>query len=225
MSGAEKPAAESAEQGHFCVLGKSDCALSVASRCGHVWNTVWDHPFNSELRRLRGDPSVLMAGDRLWIPALRPKQIDRCTNQRHVFVKKSNLAYIRIQFLEEDRPQARVRYTLDIDGTLREGTTDDGGWLNESISPDAREGRLSLQISDDVQRTFDLKFGELDPLSQITGLQARLEHLGFRPGPVDGNFGPKTQDALRRFQREHRLPETGEYDDETRSRLLQEHKT
>lgn len=34
----------------------------------------------------------------------------------------------------------------------------------------------------------------------VADLQRRLANAGFSPGPVDGNFGPQTQAAVRRFQ-------------------------
>ncbi len=34
----------------------------------------------------------------------------------------------------------------------------------------------------------------------VRGLQLRLRRLGFRPGPIDGLFGPLTQGAVERFQ-------------------------
>ena len=44
------------------------------------------------------------------------------------------------------------------------------------------------------------------------GLQAqeRLQAAGFAPGPLDGTLGPQTRDALRRYQKTHQLPATGE---------------
>ena len=40
----------------------------------------------------------------------------------------------------------------------------------------------------------------------VRRLQLRLRTLGFRPGPIDGLFGPLTQGAVERFQRAHGLP-------------------
>jgi hypothetical protein len=37
----------------------------------------------------------------------------------------------------------------------------------------------------------------------LTGVQFRLNHLGFGAGPVDGIDGPRTQRAVRRFQQSH----------------------
>ena len=39
----------------------------------------------------------------------------------------------------------------------------------------------------------------------VNALQQRLAQLGFSPGPVDGQFGPRTQDAVRNFQRSQSL--------------------
>ncbi len=43
-----------------------------------------------------------------------------------------------------------------------------------------------------------LRLGSSGP--QVTSLQARLKELNFDPGPVDGQFGPGTEAAVRSFQ-------------------------
>jgi hypothetical protein len=43
----------------------------------------------------------------------------------------------------------------------------------------------------------------------VREVQRRLTRLGYRPGPVDGLFGPRTQAAARWFQYKHGLPTTG----------------
>ena len=39
----------------------------------------------------------------------------------------------------------------------------------------------------------------------VVHVQVRLRHLGFRPGPVDGRFGPRTEHAVVAFQRTRHL--------------------
>lgn len=39
--------------------------------------------------------------------------------------------------------------------------------------------------------------------------QRRLEHHGFDPGPIDGDFGPNTEKAVKRFQRSRDLDPDG----------------
>jgi peptidoglycan hydrolase-like protein with peptidoglycan-binding domain len=50
-------------------------------------------------------------------------------------------------------------------------------------------------------------------------VQERLKTAGFYPGPVDGFLGPRTRDALRRFQETKGLEVTGEADKATRKAL------
>jgi hypothetical protein len=44
---------------------------------------------------------------------------------------------------------------------------------------------------------------------RVRDLQRRLIRLGYRPGPSDGLFGPRTQAAVLAFQRKHGLEQTG----------------
>ena len=59
------------------------------------------------------------------------------------------------------------------------------------------------------------------PLSAqaVRDVQARLRALGYYGGPIDGAWGPGTRVALERFQRQHRLPVTGEPSRQTLAEL------
>jgi peptidoglycan hydrolase-like protein with peptidoglycan-binding domain len=47
-------------------------------------------------------------------------------------------------------------------------------------------------------------------LSGTRAIQRRLAELGYKPGPVDGLVGPRTRAAIRAFERDHGLAETGQ---------------
>ena len=49
----------------------------------------------------------------------------------------------------------------------------------------------------------------------VARVQERLLALGFDAGPVNGDFGEKTQAALAQFQLSVPLPASGQLDDET----------
>jgi len=49
--------------------------------------------------------------------------------------------------------------------------------------------------------------------------QRALRDLGYEPGPVDGIVGPKTREALVRYQRSEKIAVTGRLDPETMVRL------
>lgn len=49
----------------------------------------------------------------------------------------------------------------------------------------------------------------------IYQIQKNLSDLGYDPGPVDGIWSKKTENALKDFQRKNNLPESGEVNQET----------
>ena len=49
--------------------------------------------------------------------------------------------------------------------------------------------------------------------------QEKLRQQGFDPGPINGDFGAKTQAALAQFQRARDLPASGALDDKTLAEL------
>jgi peptidoglycan hydrolase-like protein with peptidoglycan-binding domain len=55
---------------------------------------------------------------------------------------------------------------------------------------------------------------------RVAQAQERLKAIGFNPGFIDGVLGPRTRDALRRYQASRGLPVTGMLDDATRQVLL-----
>jgi len=50
--------------------------------------------------------------------------------------------------------------------------------------------------------------------------QERLKDAGFDPGPVDGQLGTQTKEAIRDYQKAHGLTQTGQLDESTRELLL-----
>jgi hypothetical protein len=54
---------------------------------------------------------------------------------------------------------------------------------------------------------------------QVKAVQKALQDKGMDPGPVDGIMGPKTSAALKAFQKDQKLTESGRLDDQTREKL------
>ena len=53
----------------------------------------------------------------------------------------------------------------------------------------------------------------------MKAIQKALQDKGMDPGPIDGIMGPKTTDALKAFQKDQKLTESGRLDDQTRDKL------
>lgn len=65
--------------------------------------------------------------------------------------------------------------------------------------------------------TISVMAAPSDPL--IASLQNELTESGYDPGPVDGLWGGKTEQALRKYQQDKGLPESGRLDEATATRL------
>lgn len=200
------------------VVRPGDCMSSIAAEHGHFWETLWDDPGNAELRQVRRDPNLLREGDRVTVPPLRQKSETGAPEMRHRFRKKGQPETLRLRILEDDKPRANEPYVLDVDGEQTIGTTDADGQVVRAIKPTAR--RATLRVGQGTAATeYVFQLGDLDPLSELSGVQARLNSLGFACGPVDGVWGPRTRRAVESFQAHYRIPVTGQVDEATRQRL------
>jgi len=207
-------------QGEY-IVQQGDCIATIAKGSGHFWKTIWNDAANSGLRQARRDPWVLLPGDRVHVPELRIKHECGATEQRHRFRRKGEPHEFRIQLLDDGQPRANEPYWLEIDGViLASGNLDGEGKLLIRIPGSARRGTLRVgQVSD----AYPLAFGGIDPISELTGVQQRLNNLGFPCGQEDGILGAGTRAALKRFQRKHKLSATGDPDQATRDKLKEAH--
>jgi hypothetical protein len=196
-----------------------DCFSSIAFEEGFFQDTLWNHPDNAGLRARRQSPNVLLPGDEVAIPALREKRVAVATGKRHTFRRKGVPAQIRIRLLEEGEPRAGLGYRLALDdGTVLTGQTAADGLLHRFLSPAVRKGTLHLDTGEEYQ----LAFGHLTPRSDDEGLRARLLNLQYLASASDLEEDELAR-ALRAFQADHGLPETGEADDATRAKLASAH--
>ena len=205
-------------RGNYMVR-QGDCVQSIATERGLRWETIWNHPRNADLRAARNDPNVLLPGDQLFVPDIQLRQEQGQTEQRHRFKKKGTPGRLRIRILDEGhRPLANAPYTLSIDGRLSNGHLDGDGFLNVVIPPDARSGRLTVGTPPDTMG-YELQLGHLDPIDRVSGVQARLNDLGFFCGPPDGTLNESTRAALRAFQEKYQLTVDGNLGQQTKQKL------
>ncbi|GAE24708.1 hypothetical protein JCM9140_656 [Halalkalibacter wakoensis JCM 9140] len=90
-------------------------------------------------------------------------------------------------------------------------------WLREEgATLSGRPSPAPTYVAGVRQRTI-LSRG--DQGDDIQALQERLDELGFHPGPIDGIFGPQTEDAVMRFQRSASILVDGIVGPQTREAL------
>ena len=202
-------------------VAPGDCMASIAFTHGFFWETLWQLPENAELREARQSPNALLPGDRVTIPELRRREESGDTEARHRFRRRGVPEELRLRLLDEEgEGRAGERVVIEIEGTQHETETDSNGEFRVPISPDATQGTLRVPSTGE---DYPLRLGHLDPSDSLSGIQARLTNLGFACGRADGESGPLTRGALRRFQASQGLSVTGEPDEETRSALADAH--
>jgi hypothetical protein len=229
-----------------------DCIDSIAFRHGHFWKTIWNHPDNQQLKSARKDPNVLLAGDRVSIPDLRPKQESGATEQRHRFKRKGVPAKLRVKFYRpvapepdensgggrydpshyegppppqpvECEPIANAPFILNVDGRCTQDQSDGEGLVDVPIPPDASVGTIKFYPGMPEEVSFDVSLGGMDPIDTVIGVRKRLNNLGYTCLPVGDEVERSLRDALRQFQTAQDLTTSGEIDRATKDKLKEVH--
>jgi len=196
---------------------QGDCISSIAFENGFSPDTLWNDPENKTLKQNRKDPNVLLPGDIVSIRDKEQRDQSCASEQCHRFKRKGVPEKLRMQFMDqEDHPRANVDYQLEIDGVLSENKTDKDGKVEIWIPPNAKEGTITFP---DSGEKYELQLGVLDPITETTGVQARLNNLGFYFGPIDGTMNHETIEAIKQFQAENDIDFTGEPNEQTRNAL------
>lgn len=139
---------------------------------------------------------------------------------------------------------ARARYVLQIAGVEAplEGTTDDLGQIELPVGRATRQASLTVYpppppreesggaVVGESPTTFDLDVGSLAPIQEpapddacVTGVQQRLQNLGFECGPATGEMTDATRAAIRAFRRAYGLADGDASDGELQRKRAEVH--
>ena len=209
---------------------EGECVISISKEAGFAdWKTVYQHPKNEKLRQTRPDPSILVAGDQVYVPDFQPLTVTLKAGSTYTIHTKAPHAKVDLVMSDPNGdPYKRVKYQLKVGDNTYTGRTTSEGKIKRKIPAEATEGHLTLFLDDsgDTVLEFVIELGGLPPHDTHEGVQARLNNLGYAtPDAEKGKPGPGTAHALRDFQTDHQLPVTGVLDDVTRDRLRTEHKS
>jgi N-acetylmuramoyl-L-alanine amidase len=204
---------------------KGECMTQIADAHGFFWGTLWNHPENAEIRRLRKKPNVLLDGDSVFVPEKRQKKVSRPTGEKHVFRVKGIPARFKLRLLDASgNPRAGLPYRLSIDGDESTGETAPDGLVSRIIAPAAKRATLRL-TGGDIEEEYVFDLGHLPPVEVVSGVKARLRNLGYYDGEIDDALDDDARRALRDFQVHEGLAATGEIDSRTRAALVSRHES
>ncbi len=220
--GAAAPSASPVGQGDR-VVEPGETLVSIAEETGHFWQTIWDDPANADLKAARGHANILLPGDRITIPKLRPKTVSCATGQVHRFRRRGVPTQVLFRVQAADgTPFPSRPYTLVVGSHTYAGSTDGDGRIEHFVVPSSRTGELTVDLGADHEPAYaqwTLQIGFLDPAASLAGAQGRLTSLGYHDGSEAGELGEATRAALARFQADQGLEPTGAADETTLERL------
>lgn len=194
---------------------QGESIASIANRTGHLPETLWKDAGNATLRQSRTSPNILKPGDLLEIPDKEPKSITCGSGSRHGFRRKQTTMKIRVRMLDEfNEPRSNLQFDVRIDDVLQACSSDGNGLVEVEVPAVTKTVELLLE-----DENIPLEVGAIDPLEEPSGVQARLNNLGYFCGAIDGVVDTLTENAIREFQREHDLEVTGAADDQTLAAL------
>jgi hypothetical protein len=200
---------------------QGECLETIAAQHGWRAQALWDQPENEGLKALRRDMHCLLPGDVVNVPARRPRDEPVQTGGVGRFQLAVELPKLRVRLLDDAEPRKGEPYRLEYDdGQVLEGSTNGDGWVEQPLPVGVR--RAVLVLRDGAER-YEMAVGELDPAETTSGAQGRMSNLGYYFGRIDGELGPMTAAALRRFQRAKGLEATGELDEATAAALRGEY--
>lgn len=211
---------------------QGDYLAKIAKDYGFAnWRTIYDDSHNQGFRQKRPDPNLIFPGDQLFIPDAQTKTVQVQTNQPHRFTLTKDGVSLHLNLVDAQRnPLDILKYELSTAQETMTRKKNEPGWeslgqglVQETFARPESKATLKIWTIDEGAAepdfAYTLMIGHLDPIEQVTGMQARLNNLGFDCGAVDGTCGPKTQSSLKAFQKEYGLPITGQPDVATRDKL------
>lgn len=213
------------------VIRPGDDLSSLAARNGFDPEEVWDDDHNADLRARRPDPEVLAPGDVIYLPepAETACHLAAGTSNRYrAVVPKRRVDLVLTAGGSE--PFANEPY--EVRGLRRpiSGRSDGQGAVTLELPAHLRQVELFLP---EQETSVILRIGHFDPETTNSGVRTRLANLGYLAArdvapPAFRSVAGETSAhelaaAVRAFQRDHGLDDTGELDDGTRASILQAH--
>lgn len=200
------------------------------------YRSIWNHPENENLKKLRKNPNVLYPGDSLYIPDRETREEAKQTEQRHTFKKTAGEVVLRVKVLDlQNRAQSEPG-SINSHGVHRDLSDKGDGVLQGEIPANLKSAFLFFPWSGkEKEPSPDLRIpisiGALDPITERSGQRQRLNNLGYFAG-----FSEKSEAqfirALQEFQCDHltdikkhdpKKEVDGVFDQATRAVLEQKH--
>lgn len=180
------------------IVKQGETLSSIAADNGFTnFHTILEDPNNADLSSDR-DPHILFPGDQVFIPDPIEKTEQRATGAVHKFVLDIKPLFLRMKLLNlDEKPLKGAPCDVTLEPAPSSppdaaggGTQTDGqGILEQQIRPAVKSGRVVAHVPSqepaapaEQKLPYDLRVGHLNPVTKLSGQQARLNNLGYFAG-------------------------------------------
>ena len=218
--------------------------VRIAKDAGYrSYRTLWDASENGKLHDKRKNPNILLPGDLVELAKAKSKKVNAATEKVHRFQVKSllDLDFRIVMIDENDKPLAG--FACDFLEKGKKVTSDGDGQLEKlDLEPHFELGVINFELKkvdlsergtepaalwqgiEKVSPVFAVAIGHLDPIDTPSGLQARLNNLGYWAGEL--GFADEDaialECAIEEFELEHGLKPKGDPDNAAMQGKLEE---
>jgi hypothetical protein len=194
------------------VVRAGEYLAKIAHNAGLDPEAIWNHPKNAELRARRPDRNILSEGDVLFLSVEDPAPLSLQIGGANRYAATVPEVETHIRFGNAKEPYANEPYVVEGLDERVEGTTDAEGGLTITAPVTIRVVNVRLPTRG---LKFSVRLGDMDPISEVSGVQLRLSSLGYLKAPSSGTLDEATTEALRSFQAKAGIERTGTMDPAT----------
>mgnify|MGYP000144413897 CR=1 FL=1 len=206
------------------IIKSGDCLASIAKLYGfHDADIIYQYAANAEFKKSRPNLHILNPKDKVYIPEKTAKTITIASENCSVFTIKGLLTELKLAIEDFDgNPLPNTDYLLDIAGITYQGKTDSEGMVVEKIDALAKKGQLTLFLDADKKNSifWSVELGALTPHIETTGIQARLNNLGYYCANEQGDIDSTTLNAISAFKVNNGLANDSVIDNALTSKLM-----
>jgi Putative peptidoglycan binding domain len=220
------------------VLQPGECLQTLALKYGFGdGKTLYDAAENADLRQKRKAPADVAPGDAVVIPDPKKRDVSVASGNTHKFKLQAPAVLLRVQVRDEaGEPLAQKPYALSLEGKTVDGTTTADGLVEQPLPPFATDVSLVVHDSaakDGARWVWRVQVASLGAPETRAGAWQRLANLGYwSPAEELGDSAGTAQGggvadalalAIRAFQHDEKLDESGRLDDATVAKLVERH--
>ncbi|MFO0618032.1 MAG: peptidoglycan-binding domain-containing protein [Polyangiaceae bacterium] len=204
------------------IVRQGDYLDGLAYRAGASPKDVWQHAKNKELTKKRDSGDQLAPGDVIYLPdnPKTPIQFSKTSSvQLTADIPRRD---ITVHFETAEGPVANQPYLVEPSprGQDPKSPPQSGGDGKVTLSVTVIQREVTVHFTQ-LQKKYTLLIGAMDPVTERSGVQKRLENLAFLTPNLRASDATLAR-ALRAFQRAVGIEPTGEADESTRKKLVAE---